>query len=252
MKYRILFLLITTAMIALASWRVVVVHKALIPQFGVVEDSSLSHQVGCSTWLGIAEDIINSNDARPGSDVIYFALGDRRTSDEPREVLDALIPVSQRAIQSESSRRRKDKEFLSLIEKRCEETEHVDRSPIFLAIKQALFALKTKGCKPGSKCRLIVDSDLEENEDRPMANAIAGRPIPESSLPARLDNDGIVVEFCGLAETFGARTDSPGHEHHLSGPHDPGYEDRLRSIWLSRFGSPELVTFSPYCHSESE
>jgi len=66
-------------------------------------------------------------------------------------------------------------------------------------VKQAVSDLRASGCRATSHCRLFVDSDLEENAEISIKDALNGSHTSKLALPALLDNQGLDVSFCGLA-----------------------------------------------------
>lgn len=66
-----------------------------------------------------------------------------------------------------------------------------------------------------------------------------------------LDNEGIMVTFCGFAETVGLFVDPSGREIRRTVARDPHRDDRLQAVWRALFTRPELVSFQPYCPEPS-
>ena len=130
---------------------------------------------------------------------------------------------------------------------RCESVRPTSVSPIFLGVKQAIANLRAEGCKDGSQCSLWVSTDLEENGVRAIKERIDHARHGKEPLPKPLDNSGIMVTFCGFAQTAGRLVDPSGREIRKAVARDPHRDDRLQAVWRSMFTKPELVTFVPYC-----
>ncbi len=118
-------------------------------------------------------------------------------------------------------------------------------------MKQALADLRARGCSEGSQCGLWVSTDLEENAVPAIKARIDGTRQEKSPLPERLDNSGIIVTFCGFAQTTGGSAPPSRHGVRAPVPRDPHRDDHLEDVWRGLFTRPELVSFNPYCPEPS-
>ncbi|HXQ37508.1 MAG TPA: hypothetical protein VN843_26085, partial [Anaerolineales bacterium] len=141
--------------------------------------------------------------------------------------------------------------LLDRVRHRCEESAQTKQSPIYLAIRRAVEYLRAHGCDDRNNCLVYVQSDLEELSEKSIKDAIDGSHKSDHkgralTLPARIDNTGIGVRICGLAETTG--TIRIGNRRQTFTPsHNAERVDRIRSVWEKLFTQPNLVQFSSHC-----
>lgn len=228
-------------------WRVHVLANQTIPQFELVVDPSLSHPEGCDSLAGLAEKSFQTDGASKDSSLVVLVLGDVSTANEPWQLGRYSFPVTNKVIEGKTANTRRKADLLSDIQRKCESIHRTSISPIFLGVKQAVADLRTRGCKAGSRCQLFVDSDLEENAEHSIKDALNSTRQTKAVLPTRLDNEGVEVSFCGLAVTAGRIVNPSGREILNNSLRDPGRDDRLRQVWRSLFTQPDLVNFEPYC-----
>jgi len=133
------------------------------------------------------------------------------------------------------------------IRNKCQAIHPTTISPIFLGVKEAMSALRARGCGRTSDCTLFVVSDLEENVEISIKKSLNRTTDEGRALPPPIENEGIDVSFCGLAVTTGRFGDSLPRGYREESPRTPAREDRLREIWRSRFTSRGTVSFEPYC-----
>jgi hypothetical protein len=145
----------------------------------------------------------------------------------------------------------REERLLQDLRTRCESVRPTLVSPIYLGTKQAIADLQAEGCKEGARCGLWVSTDLEENGVRAIEERINRGGAARHPLPARLDNSGIAVTFCGFAQTAGRLVGPSGREIRSTVARDPHRDDRLQAVWQSLFARPELVRFEPYCPEPS-
>ncbi len=245
-KTMLLILLVCASAAAFVGWRVHAMSGATVNHFAILEDPSTSYTGECEAAIGSAEEILHSPGASLRSKLIFLALGDSLTANEPRELGKYDLPISRKVIEGERTKERHEAALVEKISRACRSVRPTAISPIFLGVKQALADLKTAGCAKGSDCKLWVNSDLEENVEpsiRSRINHVGGR----GSLPAALDNEGIGVTFCGYASTAGRVLDPTGNEKRGFGARSPAREDRMQNVWRSLFVNAEHVRFEPYC-----
>ncbi len=246
-KAIVLVILACVSAAAFVGWRVHEMDNATVKHFAILEDPSMSYTGECEAAIGSAEEILRSPGASPHSKLIFLALGDGLTANEPRELGKYDLPISHKVIEGGKAKRSKQAALLEKIAETCRSVRPTAISPIFLGVKQALADLKATGCAKGSDCKLWVNSDMEENVEpaiKSRLNGAGGR----SSLPAALDNEGIDVTFCGYASTAGRVLDPTGNERVRSfGARNAAREDRMQNVWRSLFVNAQRVKFEPYC-----
>lgn len=233
--------------VGFVGWRVHVHANYSAPQVAVIRDPSFSHPGGCESLVGLAEYAAHADGISRDSTLTVIVLGDAATADEPWQLGRYSIPVTRKVLEGKSSNQKRLEEILTDIRHKCGTIRQTNISPIFLGVKQAVEDLHAHGCKESSHCRVFVDSDLEENVEISIKEALDRPRKTNVALPAPLDNQGIGVSFCGLAVTTGRIATPTGREARRTLPRDPGRDDRLRQVWRSLFTEPELVTFEPYC-----
>jgi hypothetical protein len=230
-----------------AGWRVYV-HANQAPfDTAIVFDPSLSHPEGCEALVGLAEQSFRSDRISKDSTLTVLVLGDASTANEPWQLGRYSFPVTNKVIEGRTANVRRQTELFSDIHRKCETIRRTSISPIFLGVKQAVADLRAHGCKATSHCRLFIDSDLEENAELSIKEALNRTQNSKLVLPTPVDNQGLDIFFCGLATTAGRIVTHSGREMQRASARDPGRDDRLRKIWRSLFTYPELVGFEPYC-----
>jgi hypothetical protein len=245
-KASLLVLLACIGAAAFVGWRVHAMSGATVNHFAILEDPSMSYTGECEAAIGSAEEVLRSPGASPRSKLIFLALGDDLTANEPRELGKYDLPISRKVIEGGKAKKSKQAAFLEKIARACRSVSPTAISPIFLGVKQALADLKAAGCAKGSGCKLWVNSDLEENVE-PSIRSRLSRAGGRGPLPAALDNEGIDVTFCGYASTAGRVLDPTGSEIRRFGARNAEREDRMQNVWRSLFVNAERVTFEPYC-----
>jgi hypothetical protein len=248
MKRSILIMIVCCTLCAgFVGWRVRVLANHSAPQFEIVEDPSLSHPGGCDSLLGLADQVLHADDISRDSTLTVLVLGDASTAYEPWQLGRYSIPVTRRVLEGKDSNLQRLDELLTDIRHKCGTIHRTNISPIFLGVKQAVADLHANGCKETSLCKVFLDTDLEENVELPIKDALDRKGKTKLALPEPLDNHSIEVSFCGLAVTTGRVVNPPGKETRRALPRDPGRDDWLRQVWRSLFTQPELVRFEPYC-----
>jgi len=233
-------------------WRVHV-HASQGPiHVEIVFDASLSHPEGCQSLVALAEQSLRTNGVSKDSTITILVLGDASTANEPWQLGRYSFPVTTKALEGKIASTRRQAGLLSDIQHKCETIRRTPISPIFLGVKQAVADLYAHGCNAASHCRVFVDSDLEENAEMSVKDALNRARNTKFALPTALDNQGVEISFCGLAVTARRIVNSSGKKIHRPLPHDQGHEDGLRQVWRSLFTQPELVTFEPYCSSSTD
>lgn len=239
--------LLSVAATGFVAWRVYAVKTYHPAQFEILEDISGSHGAVCASLQGLAELVLESPDALAGSTLTVLVTGDQSTTDEPRRIGTYPIPTIRRAAEGHDEIARRWEAILADLQSKCKSLRQTTTSPIFLGVKQAVADLRGHGCGADSRCKLFVDSDLEDNVEPSLRESLKRTNSKIRPLPAAINNAGIQVAFCGLAVTVGRAAGSPRNEVGRSQPHDGRWEDRLHRTWLTLFITPSAVRFEPYC-----
>jgi hypothetical protein len=228
-------------------WRVHVLANYSAPQVDIIRDPSLSHPEGCESLVGLADEAVHAVGVSYGSTLTVIVLGDAATANEPWQLGRYSIPVTRKAIEGKTSDQQRVEELLTNIQHKCGAIRRTNISPIFLGVKQAIADLRARGCKANSHCQVFVDTDLEENVETTVMEALNRLHKSKPVLPKPIDNGGVQVSFCGFAVTTGRIATLSERETRRTLSRDPGRDDRLSQVWRSLFTQPELVTFEPYC-----
>ncbi len=240
-------ILLSIGVIGFVAWRIRAVETMHSPQYEIVEDPSGSHGPACQSLPGLVEHVLESPDATPGSTLTVLVLGDQSTANEPRRLGLYPIPTITRVAEGRNEIARRRGELLADIQNKCRSVRETTISPIYLGVKQAVVDLRAKGCHAGSRCRLYVDSDLEENVETSIMRSLHSRSGRATSLPPPIDNAGINIAFCGTAVVVNHIIGPSGRRVATVVPRSAGQEDRIRRVWRRLFAQPEAVTFEPYC-----
>ena len=214
----------------------------------IVYDRSLSPRDGCDSIKTLADRaIVLTEGRRAMCSIKIFATGEKATAYEPVTVGVPPLPKRTGRVLDGKNRFLEEKgRFLNDTYTRCGELGRTDQSPIFLSIKRAVEHLKALDSK-GSDLYLFVKTDLEENIDPDIRNAIRESPGKRSKLPTPIDNSGITISFCGYSDTSSEYTDARGRTRQATPLRSAKSADRLLEVWRSLFSHPELVTFTPIC-----
>jgi hypothetical protein len=248
MNTRILLAVVcSTFCVGFVGWRACVHANHAISHFEIVVDPSLSHPDSCESLAGLAEQTLKANGASQDSTLTILVLGDTSTANEPWRMGQYSFPGTNKVIEGKTASTRRQEELFSDIQRKCGAIRRTSISPIFLGVKQAIADLRAHGCSPTSHCRMFVDSDLEENAEITVEDALNRARNTKLTLPVPLDNQGIEVSFCGLAVTAGRIVSPSGKEIQRALPRDQGRDDRVRHVWQSLFTRPDLMRFEPYC-----
>lgn len=240
--------LVASAVVALplaglVAWRVARPHgPSASPHVAVVVDRSESALSACEAAGGLVARALDAPGLSRHSALIVLATGDDATLNEPVEVERLAGFKTSRAMESPgaSERRRRDLVIDAVV--RCRSLRRPSTTAVFLASKRAAEQLRALGCREGTGCMLLIQTDGEENAEPGIRRALGGSRAT-AHLPAPIDNVGIATVVCGFAETAGP-TDRPAHARVGRSARSA---DRLREIWHSLFAAPDLVTFEPVC-----
>ena len=248
MTKTVLFVILCSIVCAgFVGWRVHVHANQTPIHDEIIFDPSLSHPDSCESLVGLAERSFRMGGASRDSTLTILVLGDASTANEPWQLGRYSFPVTNKVLEGKTASTRRQAELFSDIQRKCETIRRTSISPIFLGVKQAVADLRAQGCNATSHCRVFVDSDLEENAEKSIKDALNRTRNTKLAMPVPVNNQGVEVSFCGLAVTAGRIVNPPGKEIQRALPRDQGRDDRLRQVWRSLFTQPDLVRFEPYC-----
>src|ERR1043165_8404402 len=228
-------------------WRYSVAGRPhTVAHFAFVQDPSDSIQTDCGRIVGLAERALSMPDTKEGSTITLFALGNPETANEAQMLGAFQVPVIRRVIEGQRAAAREREALFSGLQSRCAEVRQTRVSPVFQALKRGVEYLHGVGAPDDSRY-LFVQTDGEETENAQIKKALNGERGALRYLPPPIQNAGVHVTFCGMAETVGATADNDNKVHQKSRKRDSARADRLREIWGKLFTNPELVVFEPYC-----
>lgn len=245
-RVTLLGVLVGAAVLGLGLWRYQVASQARSAHAAVVRDPSESVLGGCDCIAALVKRALAAPGIGDGSTIAVMATGDESTASEPRLLTSLDVPSNRRALEGRNAVARQREELLSNIKNQCEQLPRTKTSPIFRAIGRAVEHLRSLGCGPDLECSVYVQTDLEETSDSQIRKAL-DQPIRDKRvLPAPINNDGINVVICGVAETTGRTIGEDGKARQMTKPRDPERVDRIGSVWSALFTNPEQVKFEPY------
>jgi hypothetical protein len=178
------------------------------------------------------------------STLLVLATGDSSSLGEPVEVTRVNGFKSARAMESPAASERRERELIENATSACAGLPRTAITPDFLAARRAIDQLRALGCRSGTGCQLLFQTDGSENVEVGVRRALAGSRMPVE-LPAPIDNAGIAVTICGLAETTG-QSDT-GSASRARRNHSARSADRVIEVLRRFFAAPDLVAFEPVC-----
>lgn len=214
----------------------------------VLRDRSGSNGVGCDATVGLLAQGLNRLGQSKRSSMTLLVTGDAASADEP---VDVPLPVpprpSRKSIESPSAVGRQQSEYLREALSRCEQRGTSSHSPIYQAIARMIEHLRRAGDDRSRRIALI-QSDLEELSNAVIRDALRAPATPArlTRLPA-LDNTGIEVAVCGLAETRGTAQAADGPVVRFTRPRQQDGGARQRAVWAAIFTDADRVAFAPFC-----
>jgi len=221
-------------------WRLyAITHGEMPAQAAMVFDSSKSGAVGCPQAGAIAVRLTSMPHFSRKSRLALILLGDRSNGFAGRLAGVFDIPVSTRVMEGKGAHLRQQQQLADSVQRACESAPKAERSPILSAVKSAFDHLRSAGCGAATHCTLFLVTDGEENVNPDLRAALAGSKAALKKATGRVDNNGISVSICGLAQT---RSASLGRVTRSFAP-----EDRLRTVWTAIFTAPDFVNTAPYC-----
>lgn len=220
-----------------------------VAQFAFIQDPSDSIQTDCRRVAGLAERALTMPDTKEGSTITLFALGSPATANEAQMLGEFQVPVIRRVIEGQRAAARDREALLSGLRDRCAEVQQTRISPVFQALKRGVEYLHGVGTSDDTRY-LFIQTDGEETENAQIKKALNGQRGAMRNLPPPIQNAGVRVTFCGMAETVGTVVGSDNKVQRKSRQRDSSRADRLREVWGRVFTHPEMVTFEPYCARE--
>lgn len=223
-------------LILAAAWALITRAPEPAPHTAYIIDYSDSRTINCGNVATAIGELQRSAKLKKASRFFLFGTGDSSTSDEPVLLGSYEIPIKLRVLEGQSAAEAESGKFLETVQTRCRQEPVKTRSPIILAVKRVVDTLQANGCKPGTGCRLYVQTDGQELSETNLKQRLEGKGKSSDSAPVRISNNGIAVNVCGFAEV--AKT--PGR-------HNIDSSDRMIKVWKSIFTDPESVVFQPHC-----
>ncbi len=239
------------------AWRTHVAAQAKVPVYGIVADLTSSHTLdrshACLAVAGLAESVVEESSAHVGAQLNVLALGDSTHAGEP-VLLSAkdAIPVRMTLSIGEDALRKQRRSYTQDIYDRCLQAPAPEYSAVYLGVERMLEDLRSHGCGQVSRCVMYVDTDGDDNVERGLKERLQGASGHHGKPIALLDDQGIEVHFCGLAE---ANVDSSKRGNSTSLrkaflTHQP--PDHVQHVWRTLFLDPSAVSFTPFCPQPSQ
>lgn len=172
-----------------------------------------------------------------------YATGERATAGEPIRL--GVVAKDRQPKLLEQTGDEAEKRFLRELGKLCRQVEQQAESPIFQAVSAVVRTLPQDQCAlPGNTCQVWVRTDgIEESDSavmallRPKRTRASRRRAHVAAQPARINNRGIDVVFCGLSERRVARRSR----------RRPPSIAQVQAAFIREFTRPERVGFDTSC-----
>jgi hypothetical protein len=209
-----------------------------------VDLSRSTGPAACDALQLITEGIVR----RPygsASNLVLLATGDDASANEPVWLASYTLPSSDKMGEGGGKIRREKRELPGALAARCRSERRREKSPVYLGLRSALGQLSDKGCGQRVECAVFFKTDGEENVETAIRRALDGQPL-KKTLVGSLDNRGIVVTICGLAETVGTAEEG-GTRRTFTPNRTDSRERRLMQTWTSLFAEPANLRLEPYC-----
>jgi hypothetical protein len=247
--------IVVVAVLGFASfvvWRTQVAAKIKLPLYGIVADITSSHsgsrESACLTVAGIAERLVQQSTDTPGSLMEVLALGDSSRGGEPLKLSSQeQMPARTALSTGKAAIVRQQHAYVVKIYENCVKATAPEYSAIHLGIERMLEYARSKKCGSDSRCVVYVDTDGNENVEPSLKAKLQGLPLSRHESVVLLDNSGVDVRFCGLAE----RTVDVAERKGLGGRREAFRSHKnpthMEDVWRSFFTHPDQVSFEPYC-----
>ncbi len=248
-KFKLLVLIggLITGLLGFALAKSFLFEGAPTPHSLVLYDRSGSAQGTCQSVASLSLNAMKLTQMQKGSTVTVVVTGDELTANEPVTLGSYLVPISDKAFEGKDAAVQKQNVILAEINNKCSEFSAAKKSPVFLALKGSVEQLRSLGCDEKAGCVLFVKSDLQENAEPEIKAAMSGSTAALTKLPKPIDNRGINVRICGIAETQGLVKDNDGASRRMTKSRSALASDLVRQVWASLFIDPANVSFSSFC-----
>ncbi|MFN0278664.1 MAG: hypothetical protein ACKVRN_08680 [Pyrinomonadaceae bacterium] len=248
LKMLFVFGAFATALIAFVVVKKVIEGKPpAVSHSFVLGDISDSMPDGCSSLAALSKRAIESPDMQQGSTVTVAVTGDDTTANEPKTLGTYPVPTSIKAVEGTKVLGQKRNELLEKITGKCAGVSALNKSSIFLGIKNGVEQLRSQNCNEKNRCSVFVKSDLQETADKKIEAALSGNKAAMSHLPTPINNEGISITICGIAETRGLVKEQDGKSRRMTQNRTGERSDLIRDVWGRLFTTPALVSFSAFC-----
>lgn len=240
-------ILMVAGIAAFVAWRNSV--PPLRPGYvAILVDPSDSRQRVCGQVGVIAQRQMNNSAMRRGSTITLFSTGGPASANEPVQHGTFVLPDTRATMGGPEAIATKQQELITSVTSRCMEISETTASPLFQGLKRVVEFLQEQDSRPNAHLTVYALTDGEETEvkeikkafDQPKGSAVA---IPQ------IDNAGVNVQICGVAETIGTVATAGGKQETKTRPRDPQRADREREVWEHAFSQPASVSINPYCVS---
>lgn len=224
---------------AFIAWRLLfppdVAHLAL-----VADRSGSPAFAVCDAVASVVRQDLTMPGAVKESRLTFIATGDANNDFQGLLVEKSALPKKTAAIRSRKKQAEREQAYIEHLVETCKTLKKSDRSPILYAISAAVADLRARGCGGSARCRVDIASDGNENVDQTLAAALNGNERAARKLVPVVDNTGIAVAFCGLAQ-------APHAAAGKGTQGDAARIERMQKIWSAVFKDPALVVASPFC-----
>ncbi len=207
----------------------------------IIRDLSDSIPDDCAPVVNLTKRALTLDGVGGSSTITLLGTGSKATANEPQKLEQLLVPDIKLVIEGKRRADQRRSELIDKMKGRCAETRTTKASPIFQAVKRGVEHLQGLGNGEAQRY-LFVQTDGEEYANTQIMKALNQRPGTKLALPSPINNEGVRVVFCGIAETT--------VDMSAGGKLRPPAEDRAerrREVWGGLFVRPELVSFEPFC-----
>jgi hypothetical protein len=234
------------ALVVLCTWRYGVVKSQGISHGLIISDSSLSTEEPCNCLSNLTEEALANPILSKESTLTITATGDEETANESIVVTTINAPFQQGIFSNPKKVAQLREQQISKVVAQCQEQKRTNASPIYQAIKNGVYRLRSLGCGQLTPCIMYVQSDLEERSEPAIRKALTST-VPVTGLPEPINNEGISLYFRGISQTFGVKTAKVGGLQSFTSIRDAQKTERIYEVWRSLFTKPENLHFDPYC-----
>lgn len=220
--------------------------RPALAQFAVSLDTSGSVERGCVGLAGAAKTLIEQDGIRAGSTLSMLVIGNDRQNPDARMVFRGPVPVASGRVigDDKEAHAQAQDELLGEVERACNAAKTSRASPVYQLVKQTIDVLRSQGTDPKGRGFALIKTDLDDDTTTGLREAIARSvrttnvTVP-ADLVCSIDNAGIEIKFCGVAEVQPRRRIA-------------STSDARILIWKQLFTHSELVSFEGYCGAASQ